>query len=57
MWFVFEVSAPKKISKELLKQLQDLKTILSVGENYDVDCYGLFEESQGIKFSNSFSYF
>jgi hypothetical protein len=43
--FVFEVSDLKK-SKELLKHCQDFKTVLSVGDDCDVDCYKLFEELQ-----------
>jgi hypothetical protein len=39
----FEVSNLKKLLKEeLLKHCQDLKTVLSVGDNCNVDCYELF---------------
>jgi hypothetical protein len=32
--------------RELWKHYKDLKTISSVGEDWDVDCYGLFQELQ-----------
>jgi hypothetical protein len=45
--FVFEVSNLRKMSKEeLLKHCQDLKTVLFVADDCDVDCCELFEELQ-----------
>jgi hypothetical protein len=34
------------LKEELLKHGQDLKTVLSVGDDCNVDCYELFEELQ-----------